>query len=472
MVQCWLALPSFGATANSQDEMILLVFPLRMASGSLIYRDLFSAYGPGNFLTLEGLYRLAGPSILAERTLGLAYHVLLVVGVMMLAPRGRILLRFVLGLLATLVLAPLGLAAYAWLGGLAFVVLAIVALRHPTSRRVVTGGVLCGLAAAWRPELALVGIVIALALVRRPMWMGWAAGFAAGAASLLYYLVRCPRQLVDEIFLGRLLHSGQSRLPLPPRDPDLLVLFLALIVGVLVLTYAAFRLRTIERSSLAIAGTALLVLPQALQRADLVHLLYVGAFILPAAVIAGTQLSPTRLSSATGLTATAVVALIQPALVTHYALPQLTHEHYRTVRFSHNGRTVPLVPAQAHDLAAVLHTVESVAPAGATLAVEPAAMARPVYNDLLPYFFLPQFRQSAFFLDVNPGVTNAPKSRLLSDVLNADVLVLVADTPASRTTVPYETSGSTAPDAAVRRDFHLVARYGDYSVLVRSPGRR
>ena len=62
------------------DEALLLVYPQRIISGQWPNRDFFTAYGPGQFWLLAGVYKIFGASVIAERLVGLFLHAALVIG--------------------------------------------------------------------------------------------------------------------------------------------------------------------------------------------------------------------------------------------------------------------------------------------------------------------------------------------------------------------------------------------------------
>jgi hypothetical protein len=78
---------------------------------------------------------------------------------------------------------------------------------------------------------------------------------------------------------------------------------------------------------------------------------------------------------------------------------------------------------------------------------------------------LPQLRPATYYLEMNPGSTNAPGSRLASDVETADWLVL--DRSWDYINEPNRSSefGSDQPNQIVRTRFDLWAEYGPYLIL-------
>jgi hypothetical protein len=61
---------------NVYDESFMLTGALRINAGELPYRDFYAIYGPAEYYALAGLFKLFGPSVLAE--LGFLYCSLIV----------------------------------------------------------------------------------------------------------------------------------------------------------------------------------------------------------------------------------------------------------------------------------------------------------------------------------------------------------------------------------------------------------
>src|ERR1700757_1276013 len=84
--------PAFQSPGPPEDEGIALVYPEMFMKGRLPYRDFETIYGPGNLLILSGAYGLFGDNISVERTVGLIYRLLILVGVFAVSYRfGNIL---------------------------------------------------------------------------------------------------------------------------------------------------------------------------------------------------------------------------------------------------------------------------------------------------------------------------------------------------------------------------------------------
>jgi hypothetical protein len=63
---------------NVYDESFMLTGALRVNAGELPYRDFYAIYGPAEYYALAGLFKLFGPSVLAERLFDLTVEALIV----------------------------------------------------------------------------------------------------------------------------------------------------------------------------------------------------------------------------------------------------------------------------------------------------------------------------------------------------------------------------------------------------------
>ena len=101
---------------------------------------------------------------------------------------------------------------------------------------------------------------------------------------------------------------------------------------------------------------------------------------------------------------------------------------------------------------------------GQRLFVGPADLRRTNYNDTFLYHLMPQLIPSTYFLEMNPLSANRPGSRLSSDILSADWLIL--DRRLDEWNEPNESArfGPEAPNLTVQSNFTLVAHEGSYGI--------
>jgi len=455
------ALPALSWPMGTLDEAILLVYPQRMAGGDLPYEDFFAAYGPAFWWGLQGWYALTELSVASMRALGVLVHISMVLAVYCFArPDGRGRALLCAGLSA-LLLFRLGANPYAWLLSTALCVwqVALLALPQAGRRTALGAGALGGLAIAVRPDTALLALLPALPLVwRSDLWRRWSAGVLLGLVPLWIGLVLTPSALLDNILLGRAGRgAGESRLPIPPlgqEDRRLLAVVLAVAL-LLVMTAVVTR----QRRQTALALLALLALPQAFQRADYTHFVYAGLASLPLLPVALGALSSRLPDLVPGRRFTA--PLLAPCLFL-VAVPEIPRNvadmvlngNMQSTTVAYEGREVPEAPDREAVLARLLPRVERLAGPGSTLFVFDSNLRRPAVTDLILYYYLPRLRQSAYHMEITPGITSERGSGLREDLLAADVVVLVGTPEADRRVLfPYAHDGSTEAEDALRARF-------------------
>jgi hypothetical protein len=102
---------------------------------------------------------------------------------------------------------------------------------------------------------------------------------------------------------------------------------------------------------------------------------------------------------------------------------------------------------------------------GQKLLVGPRDLRRTVGADTFFYHLLPTLEPATYYLEMNPGSTNAPGSRLAPDVANADWLIL--DRSWDYINEPNRSAefGSDVPNQVVREKFDLWKEYGPYLLM-------
>jgi hypothetical protein len=465
---------SLRLPVDSADEQVLLVYPIRMLHGSRLYRDIFTAYGPGEFWTVSGVFAVTGPSVLAERIVGVALHAALAGSLFFVGRRAGLAAAAVAAATSSLLLVPLTATAYAWLAAYTLLVAALAASMRGGPRSLVVTGVLAGLATVFRPEVLLVAVALpVLAAVRdRRSLRLVCTGLAAGVAPLAIQIAMTPRALITDVFVDRIGRSAAaSRLPIPPSIGEDRLLLALVLVSSAVCLRAAFAGRGHDRTAVGAALLALAALAQALQRDDWTHLLMAAAVVTPLAVVRLAR-SWGRSGARPVLAGGAALALVLAALfaaphrVTRPVVDSFTADVAPAVTLTHDGRSLPLAPAHAANLEAVLRDVDGIARTTTTLFAGPLDWSHPAATDLSPYFLLPRLRQSAHQMEITPVVTTAPGSGLMQDLRAADVLVLIDNGDRWRQLFPYAAAEPARVDAFIAGHFCLMSRHGDYRVLV------
>jgi hypothetical protein len=488
--------PLLSYAGYPQDEGILLVAPERILNGAVPQRDFLTLYGPGCFWVLAAAFKVFGPAVSVERSVGLVYHVAIPAAIFLLSrPSGRGV-AIASAVVSVVFLTRIGLGAFAWAGAYAALLWAIVALAgsRVSSRRVFLAGLLGGIAGLFRLEVALVAALVAAPLLVRSR--SEAKWFLAGLATAMLPLaihvgMVGPRTWLDA-YLGptvRILAAGH--LPIPPPDPRVEALFwlvsasAAFTFGVGVISWSRHRSSLLARLGLSYGLLVVALIPHVLQRADEFHLIYVGAvtvpFMAPALmrVFAGARASP-ALASALAISVTlAAVSVFAPRLVAGSVVAAgrvIGVNAASPIPVENSGRAFPLTggealapaasPKDIDDVRATLSSVAAVAEGG-RLIVGPRDLTRTYYTDTYFYFLLPEFTPGTYYLEMIAGAANGPDSRLADELTRADVLVLTARYDAAYEEWVSALPGDRRASDAVDRCFDVRASHGDYQVLTR-----
>ncbi len=488
----------FGAPLNDYDEGLILTNANLILAGAAPVRDFYSNYAPGIFLVVAGTWKLLGASIGLERLLGIAIHLALAT----LAGRiaGRIAgCRFSL-LAAGLVLlwiSPLQAVPFAWMAALAVacagIELALAARERAGPWVIVLWGFSLGALGGLRQDLfvyvclVLAGIAIGLKIARRPTPLdalgaraGWAlAGFAIPA--VLVWGPTIARAGWGPV--ARDLYFDQVHYVLPARALPLPVLLGGLTdwypgAAALALLGAPLALWGLARATswgvrdpaaLILTGAlAIAVLPQLLGRSDQEHCVYAVA---PALTIAAALIEaragrphPTWLRMG---------PLLAAALALWFPTRSLAPSWESLRRLSYPGFSDHLASLSAGDFAGreqVLALIARNTQPGEGIFVGNDQHQMVTWNDVSLYY-LANRPGVTRYLQFDPGiVTRADvQQQMVRDLdrhrTRIAVLVQGGYRPeANRSAQP----GSDVLDEYLRRNFHVLAESGPYTVLGRS----
>jgi hypothetical protein len=502
------------------EEGFMLTFPEMVLEGRVPNRDFLHLYGPGSLWVLAAVFAVGGASLAAERVVGYLQHLGVAFGVYrLLRPWGPWTAAGGGALAAMLVITPSGLSAMAWVGGLALGLWALNAAVEAQEadagttgarRRAVLAGLLGGAALLYRLDLVLAlgaaGLVVWLGLDRdrrRRLLLGLVAG---GSPYLLHLVMAGPGAAIRGLVIEPVFElRGGRHLPLPPSTGRFdgflqgagaldqppwplpapggprqlwLWLFALLLVGaVLIGAGLVARRRTGEGRLLAIAAFSVGLFPQALQRPDSTHLAWVGcvAFaVLPAAVIELWRARPGADAASgpagwrAGLAAVAVPAVLLLGVAPYFtyrsyaeATAQTFGHRVRERTIEHHGRRFPYKRLDA--VAAVnemLPVVDEVTEPGDRLVVGPGDLRKTPYSEAFLYFLLPDLVPGTRYIEMDPGVANAPDSGLAEEIAAADVVIL--STIRDDWNEPNDSLqfGPNEPNEVLARDFCLEGSFG------------
>ncbi|GAA2741658.1 hypothetical protein GCM10009868_08510 [Terrabacter aerolatus] len=435
------------------DESILLVYADQVRAGLVPHRDFYTVYGPAPFYALAGLFGAFGGSLVVERAFGLFIHLTVALGCYMLGRSRSRMTGLLSGGACLILLAPLGSVAYAWLGAIACLIAALALAERRGGPTHFGAGLMVGLAAAFRPELAIVGLpVLVPFLWRSSTWRWLVAGFAAGLAPTAWLFVVAGSRMWRNIGPGRAGINGSLRLM---DDPLRSVTLVVAVVGVTsALVWLALKHRT--RSSAAHALLALAILPQSLQRVDPEHALYTLCVTVPlvAVAVVGSE-SPDALrrrkmvlvAMAVAAVGSVMAAVLRPSPATV------------ALQFGDRSAVIPL--AEYAGLMETRSALLAHAAPGGSLFVGSTDLSRDSITRVAAYHLIPELRPSSYFLDLTGGAASRAGSGLAEDLRRSDVLLLTPMPEGLMEKVsPYAVRGSDEANSVVRTEFCRVAETG------------
>ena len=137
--------------------------------------------------------------------------------------------------------------------------------------------------------------------------------------------------------------------------------------------------------------------------------------------------------------------------------------------FVHQGqRSFPVFsPQRVVAIGRMLDEIERQSKPGERLFVGPGDLRRTNYCDTFIYHLLPKLRPATYFLEMNPLSANRPGSRLASDIMSADWLVLNHKWDLGNE--PNRSAEYGSPEAAdvVNNHFRFTGRYDTFGLFQR-----
>ena len=332
---------------------------------------------------------------------------------------------------------------------------------------------LAGLALTYRPDLVIaVGLMAGWMLwrhrdARRPFVL---AG-VVGLTPLWVHLVMAgPAQAFEGMVLDPVFRLRDGReLPRPPswehldgglqavaeeippwwKVPHLsashtlfLWFFLMLVVAAGLLGFAVWlRRRDGGRTGrsvalLAVALVSVGILPQALQRPDSAHLMWVTCVSLPFSAVAVTEALRRWRPRIDGRSAVAIGGAVAIA-VTFVFTGMFTFRYYLLHTRVGLGQVPGAFAVQRGDrnfylgdhraylgVQAAVDELARRAEPGDRLLVGPSDLRRTWYSDVFIYWLFPELEPATYYIEMDPGLANAEGSSLADDVASADWVIL------------------------------------------------
>ena len=492
----------FGAATRyglEMDEGMVLLYPQLILDGSVPQRDFETWYTPGNLWFLAGVYSVFGNTIEVARCVGALYHLLLVLGIFVLAKPVGPKAGAVAALIAGLMLSPLGLTPFAWLLAAALLLWATVftiglCKQAPQSRfetfRPWLCGILAGSSVLVRQD---VGFGMLLVLGCTGVWGGSRnaikalLGSALALLPLAFHLTKAGWQtLWDNLIAYPIFHAKSGRsFPFSAANQDeqglVCASFLAAGTALILARFLRSQRNSNDRQQRLIARTTLIwpllfltFVHQMLQRVEEIHVAFVAflplAMLWPCAVQSRKIELPRwiKLSISTLLVA-AVLILCAQGIFWLGCLTSLSRAFSENARgwFASAGdrkfylRSLP----QQRSAQAVVDFLRTESKPGDRLVVGPGDFSRTMACDTFFYYLLYEhLKPGTYFLEFNPGSANRPSSRLADDVADADWVILNAFYRTWREPNRSHLPGDQLADEVLRERYDQVFRSRDYEV--------
>ncbi|MBA3982752.1 MAG: hypothetical protein H0X61_04345 [Acidimicrobiia bacterium] len=519
----------YTATGGTMEEGFMLYFPELVKQGKVPNVDFLHLYGPGALHVLAGWYEVFGNTLAAERTFGLLQNLGIIFAVYAIVrPWGRIAAAGAGVVAVIIIMTAIGLQAMAWHGALAlglWTVVFAVRARHlnPSAHRWLpwaATGLLAGLALSYRPD-AVIGIGLAVGVVAwrdkgdayRPLLGGAAVGLIpmwihivmAGIGPSIRGMVLDP---VFELRPGRELPSPPSwnaidgfllrvveffppwwELPALGAPRQLFLWFFGMIAAAIAIpAWAWWRRRRGDDTSgtlvlLAAGLFALGILGQGLQRPDSTHMAWVTIaswpLLVPVVIDVVRTLRPSVQWRSASVSAIAAVAVLMFVVCPFYTYRQYVLATRVTAGdlpdpfpVNRDDKTFYFGDIRAADsMQQAIDDLDQWSRPGESLIVGPYDLSRTYYSESFVYWMFPELEAGTYFIEMDPGVADAPDSGLAEEVADADWVLL------TRYWVDWNEpnisgrSRSQAPNEVIADRFCLVGNYVDaYVTLYRNCG--
>ena len=515
-------LPVVPFGLNPYDEGVRLYGADQVLSGHIPYYDFFAYYGPAQFYWPALLFKLFGTQIMVARLGTLVFICVAAVALFSICRHARLSLLWTSIPIAAL-LAPLGTGdqLVACDPALSLILAAAASLTGAWGlpRNEFTAGSLLGLAATFRPDFGLYGVVagVAVSLWRSrsgsdaphysslpgnrlvgPLWhLGFLVGGIATTAVPFFGLLSSygPRHLIGALFVtpARLmpfrtlpyayyelpyLNAWISGRPVPPPalpDPQTAVVFLTPLVGLLL---SLRLLQRRERKQLPRQNeqipTLLFTLITAgglgiyaLGRGDWYHVYPLHVFsALAVSLILGPRATGPGLAGI--LFVLISVAGIAPGIALRIALAVSSPSEVGVPLSLPRSRGIAVNESMAW-VGAAVRDIWRYGDGGPILVGTPRHDR--VHANAMILYFLAERPSGTYFQDMIPGLTTTRRvqEHIVADLMNSHVRTVVI----SKATPPDEPNKSRLPsgvsvlDDYLRSEFSRVLQTDNYDILVK-----
>lgn len=266
-------------------------------------------------------------------------------------------------------------------------------------------------------------------------------------------------------------------LPSPTASQQLFLMFFvlpAVTLGVLAAAIWAHRLGHAPTRTRILVSAALLatgLLPQAFQRPDSAHFAWVGCvslpLVIPATIEVIARLRPTWHRTVRWGLGAAAVAVLLLAVFPFYSY-RVYVAHTRAgfgfvdagLAVRRGDRVFYLGDPRSHRATeAVVADLDAALRPGQRLLVGPVDLRQTAYSDVFFYYLFPELEPATYFIEMDPGLANAPDSPLADEVASADWLILTRFWSGWIEANGSIVFGPDTPNVVVEQQFCLVRSY-------------
>jgi Dolichyl-phosphate-mannose-protein mannosyltransferase len=492
------------------DEGLICYGAERVLGGDLPYRDFWTAYGPGQYYLLAGVFKIFGTSLLAARMYCVSVEWIVAILAYLISRRLTGPVGGVLSFVSVAVWLNCDRSVlYPVIPALAFALAGFLSLARSASipNNIILAGVFTGCATVVRYDLGLYTFIGQSVILVGQSFVGPIGSEkppsqASGKVKrLLIYIVAAsavvlptflaftqvvPRQMLYEIFVDfplRIYPQFRS-IPFPaPQNFGLIygLPLLILITSAVFLPSMWLRYRPRNTENCLAVGLVLFgfaVFLSVRVRPDILHM------VVP--MVAPLILVP-WLVQVMNASRTSRFAFISFSILLLMCVGRLMFDcTRRDVLYWRNGRAAEFVPVRINratgismrrdtdGLVEAVHYIQQKAPAGEPIYVGNTRHDEIFLNNAL-FYFLSGRRSATRFSELHPGIATTYKvqSEIIEEIKRQKVTYVVL-WKAPRSSEPNrssESSGVTILDDFIKANYEPIAGFGDYLILLSSGSR-
>jgi hypothetical protein len=280
---------------------------------------------------------------------------------------------------------------------------------------------------------------------------------------MIHVFVVTPSVFLDGVFFNPVIRlHGARGLPLdfsPAYTGQLYALVVMSVVSALVVGWMKHRTVGLPGTILFTVGLfALGTYPEAMQRADSVHLTFAALLAVPLLVLTGSFLTRNRLMP---LLVMATVIMTIPQMMQFISI--VHKKQFGTTWITNDGRTIGGSPYTQR----MIDYLQAHSKPSDSLFVGIKDMRFTPGNDVALYHLFPDLRPATYHVEFNPLSANSADSGLAGDIAKSDWVILNKSWNDFREPNASSIAGSNAPNEVIDKKFKLVLAADRYELYKR-----